>query len=300
MNDFFWETSMQIPGTPWSICGYSKCAYRTGFYVNGLNILLDAGIQCFKKLDHIFITHTHSDHIAELTLKMIGNHNVMIHCPEKAIQCVENYILALFDANCLNNPDENKSDGDKLNVDNKLERKEKIKLNIVPVCSERTTRRIQANNQKLELDTVCADHSVDTVVYGFSVVKNKLNPMYDGMSGQKIKELKDTGVAVTIEIIEKKFCFVLDTSSIILEMSPFLLEYPVVIIECTFLYDDEVVTATKKKHIHWQQLKPYVIMHPKTQFILTHFSQKYKNNDVKKFFDNVKECENIINVIPWL
>lgn len=314
MEYIYWNTSSQIPGTPWSISGYSKCAKRTGFYVNGLNILLDAGPQCSKKLDHIFITHTHCDHIAELPLTVLHNQNIstIIYCPEHATQYIENYIQALFDANTMIKKIKNNQifDTDTMDSNTTTELKsiqsmtpvdpKKLKLTIVPISNNRNTLRIIANNQKLEVETVGADHSIDTVVYGFSTIKNKLNPIYDGLNGQKIKEMKDSGINVTIEIIEKKFCFVLDTSSNILESHPFLLEYPVIIIECTFLYDDEVITATNKKHIHWLQLKPYVISHPKIQFILAHFSQKYKMNDIKQFFDNIKETENITNIIPWL
>ena len=59
-----WQKKMTIPGTPWEICGYSRSAYRTGFYISGLDMMLDAGPQNFNKPTHIFITHTHIDHIA--------------------------------------------------------------------------------------------------------------------------------------------------------------------------------------------------------------------------------------------
>jgi phosphoribosyl 1,2-cyclic phosphodiesterase len=65
----FWKTSFAIPGTPWLLSGYSRSAYRTGFFINGIDIMLDAGPQTFRKPGYIFITHTHADHIAELPLE---------------------------------------------------------------------------------------------------------------------------------------------------------------------------------------------------------------------------------------
>ena len=46
----FWKMSYPIKKTPqWTISGYSRSAFRTGFYVNGLNIMLDCGPAMFQK-----------------------------------------------------------------------------------------------------------------------------------------------------------------------------------------------------------------------------------------------------------
>jgi len=78
------------------------------------------------------------------------------------------------------------------------------------------------------------------------------------------------------------------------------LEYPIVIIECTFLYDDELPLASQKKHIHWLELKPYIVKNPSTLFILTHFSLRYKDSDINIFFNDIKKKESINNIFPWL
>jgi hypothetical protein len=38
-----WKQKWSIPNTPWTITGYSRAAYRTGFYIPELDIMLDAG-----------------------------------------------------------------------------------------------------------------------------------------------------------------------------------------------------------------------------------------------------------------
>ena len=59
----FWHKKWLIPNTPsWRIHGFSRSAYRTGFYIPELNIMLDAGPQNFNNPDNIFITHSHLDH----------------------------------------------------------------------------------------------------------------------------------------------------------------------------------------------------------------------------------------------
>ena len=53
----FWKKTYTIPNSPkWTISGYSRSSFRTGFYIKELNIMLDAGPQSFKMPEHIFIT----------------------------------------------------------------------------------------------------------------------------------------------------------------------------------------------------------------------------------------------------
>ena len=66
IKTIMWSKEYKIQNTQWTIKGYSAAAFRTGFYIPQLDIMLDAGVQNFNKPKHIFITHTHLDHIAHL------------------------------------------------------------------------------------------------------------------------------------------------------------------------------------------------------------------------------------------
>ena len=98
IKQLFWERKKKIPGTPWEICGYSRSAYRTGFYIAALDMMLDAGPQNFNKPEHILITHTHIDHLACLPLTMIGESETIptIYAVSAAQQHIHNYIAAMF------------------------------------------------------------------------------------------------------------------------------------------------------------------------------------------------------------
>jgi ribonuclease Z len=300
-RSIFWNTVKNLPGTPWTISGYSRAAYRSAFYVTGINVMLDAGPQSFKRPEHILITHTHGDHIAELPFTLIrkiipgvaqspptkqgGERKISIYCPKKAEPYIRKYISQLFCTNALD-------DVFRPIIDETYD--------LITIPQERSSRRVIMNNQIVELETVGADHSIDTVIYCISLVKEKLNPKYAGISGKELVLLKKSGECITIEIVDKKFCYVLDTSIKTFEQNVFLFEYPVIIVECTFLLDGEIELAVEKKHIHWQQLKPYIINNPTVTFILTHFSLRYKDSEIKDFFDNITIKENITNIIPWL
>ena len=67
-------------------------------------------------------------------------------------------------------------------------------------------------------------------------------------------------------------------------------------IECTFIIDEHIKEAKDNRHMHWYHLKPYIILHSDTTFILYHFSFRYDKSFIKTFFDK----ENISNIIPWI
>ena len=46
----------------WSIQGHSKAGERTGFWLEPLKIVLDAGLSTYRNPKAIFITHSHTDH----------------------------------------------------------------------------------------------------------------------------------------------------------------------------------------------------------------------------------------------
>jgi hypothetical protein len=36
----YWQKKWKIPNTSWTISGFSRSAYRTGFYISELNLML--------------------------------------------------------------------------------------------------------------------------------------------------------------------------------------------------------------------------------------------------------------------
>lgn len=78
-----------------------------------------------------------------------------------------------------------------------------------------------------------------------------------------------------------------------------------VIVECSFLAIgmDEAAAeaeAIKRGHVAWSQLKPYVEAHPETQFILVHFSKRYKDAEISAHFKDMIKIGGPTNVLLWL
>lgn len=280
MNDIkiaHWKQKWKIPLTCWSISGFSRAAYRTGFYIPELDILLDAGPQNFNHPSSIFITHTHGDHIANLPFTFIGdengNHFIQLYAPKQAELYLRKYISCLFEVNSLQSQYE-------------------------VICNDwyqyngydtYTIFRTLLNKSLFEIEVILCDHSIPTISYGFSLVKQKLKPEYFGMSTKDIGKLRKSGVEITHEVVEKKFTFICDTSIAVMTTYPQILNYPVIFIECTFLYPEEMENAIQTKHIHWLDIEPYVINNPNSIFVLIHFSLRYKEEEIIQFFRDMKQ-----------
>ena len=141
-------------------------------------------------------------------------------------------------------------------------------------------------------------HSVPCIGYGISVIKNKLKQEYIGLPQSEIKALRLTGAEITRRVVEPELFFSGDTTHELfdLESNKKILSYPNIIIECTFMLEEDLTHAQEKKHMNWINLRPYVQNNKEIHWILTHFSQKYKRERVEEIFS----LENLDNVKPWI
>ena len=135
------------------------------------------------------------------------------------------------------------------------------------------------------METFNLDHSVPTIGYGFSELKTKLRSDLVGLTGKQIAEKRRAGENVNEQTSKKLFAFLGDTTHTIFENTPNkILQYPVVIVECSFIDDEHIDHSIEKKHMHWNFLRPFVEQNPTVTFILIHFSLRYKADFVKAFF----------------
>lgn len=283
-----WEKKWRIPGTPWTVCGYSRAADKTAFYIKELDIMLDAGPQNYNKPAHIFITHTHGDHIASLPLTMITDTVIApfeIYAPLQAETHIRRYISALFEVNAL--------------LDMPISIEENNKYFHYNGFDKPTKFRMSLNKTDVEISVILCDHSLPTISYCFSVVRNKLKEEYLGLAGKEIAKLRKDGVEITSEVINPMLAYVCDTSIAVFSMHPELLSYPVLFIECTFLYPNERDNAVETKHVHWEELCPIVIANPQVLFVLFHFSLRYKEEEIVEFFAAEQARIGIHNIKVW-
>lgn len=285
---------LKIPHTSFILTGYSRAAYRSGFFIQGLGIALDGGIQYFKKVSHYLITHTHTDHTANIPYSLLESSDLtivnneigrpIIYCPLGSADLLDEKIMSSFRSNY-----------------NSRKLDDKIRMCYdVQGLEKNQNIKIIANKYPLTIRTFKSDHSVPTLVYGISIEKKKLKTEFVGMSFTELQNLRKSGMQLSGTIDEPLMSYILDSSIHTLEKHPELLDYPNIIIECTFLFDGEEELAENKKHIHWNDLLPYVKSHPNSLFILTHFSLRYSDEEIQDFFRTQITTHNLSNIYPWL
>ncbi len=283
-----WEDvpTLNIPDTTYTLKGFSIAALRTNFYIEELGIMLDAGISANFSPDHIFITHSHADHVANLPYHLYNkkpNTKTQIYIPAGTEKKIKNLLQASY-ALCFD-------DDEDVDDDTRLATKHHDLISVTPSKDF----ELNINGKKIKVEIIACDHSVKCVGYGFVELRNKLKPEYIGLDQKAIINLKKNNVEITY-IDEKPFLlFVGDTSKAVLGNN-LLTKYKNIIIECTFILDDDLDNADKTKHMHWNYLLPYVLAHPEINFILYHFSQRYKKKFINEFFEKLK----LKNVIIWV
>jgi ribonuclease Z len=171
-----------------------------------------------------------------------------------------------------------------------------------------------AKNIKYRINVFKLFHGVPTVGYGLVFVTRRLNPLLAsldlpqrtlgelimrikkqspiergdfGLSESLLNSVRNLGiddVNVTVEV--PHIAYLTDTSITVLaeetQNPQGIFDYPFIIIECTFYDPDDLPQARKKKHIHWNQLAPYIVQHPECHFILIHHSLKTHSHEIRK------------------
>lgn len=268
--------------------GYSIAAKYTGFYVPSLNILLDCGVESDYKPDSIFITHGHHDHSKAIvsTLMSTNDKHPLIFCPIQTAGYLSNTINASFSLT-KNTP--------MTRIDNKYtligmhpnETKGFIFHKKDPITKQRQIRWYT--------EAIKCNHTVPTLGYGFVEIRSKLKDEFIGIDGKDLNNLVKSGIEISHFVEYPIFCYLCDTDHEVLK-NPLVEKYPTIIIECTFINNKHINEAEEDKHMHWINLKPYIMNNPNKKFILIHFSARYSNDEIREFFDN----ENIPNVYPFI
>lgn len=276
--------SFVIPSINWLIQGYSVAGDRTGFIIKSLGIFLDGGMNSYRQVFDLFVTHSHADHTKNIpSLVMNTERKITVHCPKELAKPLSLYNRA---SQALNDCAE-LSDRDNLTYDG-LKAEKFFELSKVK----------GKKGQQLYITTVKCHHVVPCLGYIFSTKKDKLKDEYKGLPGKEIGKLRKSGVEICNSTFEKKLAFLGDTTSDVFKnKNSELLKTPVIMVECTAIDDKiSVKTARERGHMHWTELEPTVKEHPEITFILMHFSRSYKEEEIIKHF----ETHRYSNIVLWL
>jgi ribonuclease BN (tRNA processing enzyme) len=301
--------------------GISRAAKATCFYVPELKLMLDAGYPIESMPNIVVITHLHWDHIAEIMRVMLSsdkNKNpLIIICPNPSVLYLKNLIESSYRATKLSDIikyPQYAIIGFKENSSIILDISRK-NMNIIG-CKDTTIQngdfikyedgnileQLSKMSYPIEIRGIVCVHSQITLGYGFIELRSILKDEYiyynEGKKCCKLSSEELTTLKKTNKINEymqikyvQLFAFLCDTNHMVFDNIS--MDYPIIIIECTFFKDNDINKAKKKKHMHWKHLETYVKKYTNIQFKLIHFSEKYSINDLCNFKKQISSYNNV-------
>jgi len=158
--------------------------------------------------------------------------------------------------------------------------------------------KVYAEKREFLMKCIKCHHTVPSIGYTFSEIRKKLKDEFKDLPGKEIGKLAKEGKDIYTYLRTPLFAFLGDTTTKVFETSKELFDYPVVIVECTLFEDEHYSASQFGGHTHWKDLSTYVTSHPKTIFVLIHFSMRYRKSEIIEFFKPIQETlKNIVVLV---
>jgi ribonuclease Z len=125
-------------------------------------------------------------------------------------------------------------------------------------------------------------HRVPSQGYTVWETRSRLKAEFRGLPGPRLGELRRQGVALEETLHVARLSFTSDTRVEVLEHTPELQQTECLVIEASFL-NDLVPTAEAREmgHIHLDELIDRAQLLPTTDVVFSHFSARYRAEDVR-------------------
>src|SRR5436305_6417096 len=198
-----------------TIQGYSRAAVQSYWRIPELKIGFDLGAQPwdFMGTPTWFVTHTHLDHVAALPVyvarrRMMRMEPPTLYLPAESIEDVRRLLLVM----------------------QRLDRGRMIcQLNGLKAGDE-----VELSRENI-VTTFATTHTIPSLGYVVWDRRNKLKDEYVGLPGDKIRDLRLSGVSVTREVRVPLVAYTGDTSPGGLDNNPTVYEAKVLITELSFI-----------------------------------------------------------------
>ena len=215
-----------------TIEGYSRAAVQTYWRIPELKIGFDLGAHPweFMGTPTWFISHTHLDHIAAVPL-YVARRRLMkmdpptIYLPKNAVSTVESMLK------CFNQLDRGRLPCELIGI----EPGDEIDL-----------------SRELVVTTSKTKHSVPSIGFIVWEKRNKLKPEYTDLSGDQLRDLRQSGTEITHEIRIPILAYTGDTAPKGLDDCPDMFDAKILIAEMTFVakwHRPEVIHKTGHMHL---------------------------------------------------
>jgi ribonuclease Z len=249
-----------------TIEGYSRAAVQSYWRIPELKIGFDLGAQPwdFMGTPTWLVTHTHLDHVAALPVyvarrRMMKMGPPTIYLPEEGVEDVRKLLLIM----------------------QRLDRGRQVcQLNGV-----RPGQEIELSREHV-ISAFRTTHTIPSVGYMVWERRNKLKEEYHGLAGDKIRDLRLSGVEVTREVRTPILAYTGDTSPAGLDGFPAVYEARVLITELSFIRPNHRREKIHKfGHMHLDDLLERADRFKNELIICGHFSTRYHPQEVRKLLE---------------
>ncbi len=247
--------------------GWSRAAVQSYWRVPELKVGFDLGAQPwdFMGTPTWFVSHSHLDHIAALPVYVARRRMMRMDPP-----------TVFVPAECL-------EDVKKLmTIMHRLDRGRQL----ADVKGISPGDEVELSREHV----VTAFNTVHTIPSRGFVVwerRNKLKEEFVGLPGEKIKELRLSGVAITREVRMPIVAYTGDTAPAGLDGCPACFDAKILITEMSFIRASHRRDKIHKYgHMHLDDFVERAARFRNELIIVAHFSTRYHPNEVRKLLDN--------------
>ena len=245
-----------------TIEGYSRAAVQSYWRIPELRLGFDLGAQpwSFMGTPNWFISHSHLDHLVALPVyiarrRMMKMEPPVIYLPEKNVDDVN----AMLDAFV------------------KLDRG-RMPCELVGVMPGDEFEL----SRELVVTVVPTKHTVPSVGYIVWQRRNKLKTEFSDLSGDEIRDLRNSGTEVSEELRAPLIGYVGDSAPSGLDNNPEFFETKILITEMTFVAPDHRKEKIHKHgHMHLDDIVSRKDQFKNECIIASHFSTRYHDQQIK-------------------
>jgi ribonuclease Z len=249
-----------------TIEGYSRAAVQSYWRIPELKIGFDLGAQPwdFMGTPTWLVTHTHLDHVAALPVyvarrRMMKMEPPTLYLPAEAVEDVRRLLLV-------------------------MQRLDRGRM-ICTLNGIRPGDEIELSREHV-ITTFATTHTIPSVGYVVWDRRFKLKEEYFGLSGDQIRDLRLSGVAVTREVRTPLVAYSGDTSPAGLDSYPPVYEAKVLITELSFIRPNHRREKIHKfGHMHLDDFVERADRFKNELIIVSHFSTRYHPQEVRRILD---------------
>src|ERR1043166_9022470 len=244
--------------------GWSRAAVQSYWRIAELKIGFDLGAQPwdFMGTPSWFLAHTHLDHVAALPVyvarrRMMKMEPPTIYLPEPMVEDVKRLLLIM----------------------QRLDRGRQL-CNLVGVTPG---QEIELSREHV-VSVFATTHTIPSVGYLVWDRRNKLKEEYHGLPGDKIRDLRLSGVEVTREVRVPLLCYTGDTSPGGLDNYPAAYEAKILITELSFIRPSHRREKIHKfGHMHLDDFLERADRFKNELIIAAHFSTRYHPDEIRRY-----------------